>query len=270
MKSNKNLLLEKNTAPFQADHTDFICGLGPLHYHNYIELELISAGRGYQIFNGKKVTLSVGDLYILRPLDSHQIYGEKLVIQKFIISESQFPKWLLFKIYAVSNPFVVHLAPTEHDFVLSVMQNAEKEYRNPTEYSQPLISKMIEIPFLYYLRESDLTGTAKMTDSFYNILYYIHEEDRYLQPITLKEISKYANYSETYLSKLFHRQYGSTFVSYLISLRIEHAKKLLLSTDLSIQEICIRSGFSSFPNFINMFKRSTGLTPKAFRKTYQV
>lgn len=264
------LRLEENTSPFQAERSGLICGTGPLHYHNYIELELITQGQGSQIVNGKQVPLSVGDIYVLRPLDSHQIYGENLVIEKFIVSESILGEQILFKLYTIINPLIVHLDSDEFAAVASIMRAAEKEQRDPAEYSNVLCSKILEIPFLYYLRKAELTSRRNLSHSFYNILYYIHEKERYLQPISLKDIAGYSNYSETYISKLFHKQYGLTFTAYLISLRIEHAKRLLLNTDLPIQEICIRSGFSSFPNFINMFKRLTELTPKDFRKTYRI
>lgn len=268
--SNSKFQLETNHFPFQAEKTDLICGTGPLHYHNYIELELIVEGHGSQIFNGISTTLSVGDIYVLRPLDSHQIHGENLKICKFIVSESILNEQILFKLYALINPLIIHLNFEEFSIVSTIMAAAEKEQFNPSEYSDIMCLKILELPFLYYLRKAEFVKNQKLSHSFYNILYYIHEDERYLLPLTLNDIAKHSNYSMTYISKLFHKQYGLTFTAYLISLRIEYAKRLLINTDLPIQDVCIRSGFSSFPNFIDKFKRHTKQTPKDFRKSYKM
>lgn len=53
---------------------------------------------------------------------------------------------------------------------------------------------------------------------------------------------------------------------YLISYRINHAKRLLHNTNLSIQEIAYASGFNNVPSFIQMLKKHTNLSPKKFRE----
>jgi AraC family transcriptional regulator len=52
---------------------------------------------------------------------------------------------------------------------------------------------------------------------------------------------------------------------YVIKRRIERASQLLISTNLPIAEIALRTGFSSQSHFSDVFRRSTGATPRAFR-----
>ncbi len=70
----------------------------------------------------------------------------------------------------------------------------------------------------------------------------------------------------TYISHLFSSETGHTLEQYLISLRVELAKDLLLATHLSLQEISERLGYSSPAHFSNQFKKLTGLAPSEFRQ----
>lgn len=51
------------------------------------------------------------------------------------------------------------------------------------------------------------------------------------------------------------------FLAYLTNIRMEQAKKLLLSTDLSIAEVSERSGYGDYRVFTKVFKKSEGVTP---------
>lgn len=72
--------------------------------------------------------------------------------------------------------------------------------------------------------------------------------------------------SPDYLSYIFHKQSGSTLSAYITGERIAAAKKLLLTTDASGQEIAERVGFSGVPYFHKQFKKCTGTTPNAYRQ----
>lgn len=72
--------------------------------------------------------------------------------------------------------------------------------------------------------------------------------------------------SDSYLSTTFKSHFGIGVVQYINSLRIEQAKKLICSTDLSIREIALAVGFSSDASFIRVFKRHEMKTPSTLRK----
>lgn len=83
--------------------------------------------------------------------------------------------------------------------------------------------------------------------------------------IYLADIAKAAELSETYLSRLFHKETGTSITDYIISKRIDAAKNLLIFTEYSTSEISNFLNFSSESHFIATFKKLTGLTPKKFR-----
>lgn len=85
--------------------------------------------------------------------------------------------------------------------------------------------------------------------------------------LSLKSICAYLNISVSRFSSLFKAQQGETFMETLTRIRMEHAKELLLHTDLKNYEIAERVGFSDPHYFGIAFKKDTGKTPTEFRNT---
>lgn len=91
-------------------------------------------------------------------------------------------------------------------------------------------------------------------------------DDHYRDPgLALNTIAEAVKTNPSYLSKLFVSHLGISFVEYTSKKRVEYAKELLQSTDLSVKEISRQSGFYSEQNFFRVFKKLTGYTPKQFR-----
>lgn len=68
-----------------------------------------------------------------------------------------------------------------------------------------------------------------------------------------------------YISFLFHKESGQALTTYILSERVELAKKLLASSAITIQSVTEQCGFSSTSYFHKQFKRVTGMTPQQYR-----
>lgn len=90
-------------------------------------------------------------------------------------------------------------------------------------------------------------------------------EKRYAEPLKLKDISDELHINSCYLSRLFLQYAGSSFSSCLVHARINHAKELLVTTKLSVEEIGVHCGFCNASHFIRLFRRQEGVTPFQFR-----
>jgi len=90
-------------------------------------------------------------------------------------------------------------------------------------------------------------------------------EAHYDQPIALADIAKAAYLSISRLAHLFKEQMGITIIDYLTSVRINHAKQLLLATDKSCTKICFEVGYNNQSYFTRTFKDIVGMTPRKFR-----
>ena len=83
-----------------------------------------------------------------------------------------------------------------------------------------------------------------------------------------EKIASAVHISQDYLSYFFHKETGTQLTSYIAEMRIRRARQLLLSTDMTLEEIGEETGFSNSSYFHRQFKKITGLTPSAYRKQY--
>lgn len=83
--------------------------------------------------------------------------------------------------------------------------------------------------------------------------------------LSLKSLANQVNVNASYLSTLFKKEVGVPLTEYVNRNRIEYSKTLLSGTDLAIKTIAIYSGIPDIQYFTRMFKRITGMTPKAYR-----
>jgi two-component system, response regulator YesN len=85
-------------------------------------------------------------------------------------------------------------------------------------------------------------------------------------PCGLEETAMHANVSPSRLSAEFRRFVGLGFVEYARRRRIEFAKRLIETTNLSLKEIAERLSYPDVPTFAKAFKREAGIPPGAYRR----
>ncbi len=81
-----------------------------------------------------------------------------------------------------------------------------------------------------------------------------------------KQLSKKLDYSYSYLANLFTTLQASTIEQYMIHLKIEKVKELLLFKDLTLTQIAEKLNYSSVAHLSGQFKKITGLTVSHFKK----
>ena len=100
------------------------------------------------------------------------------------------------------------------------------------------------------------------------ILQAIQEiNSAYMNKITLNQIAENLHVNPAYLSVLFKKEMGSNFSDYLNTLRIKRSKELLVTTNLSLLDISLLTGFEEQSYFTKVFKKLAGTTPNKYRKS---
>ena len=87
----------------------------------------------------------------------------------------------------------------------------------------------------------------------------------YAQPLDLDAMARQAGYSRFHFARTFAEAYGETPRSYLTRRRIERAKTLLRTANLSVTEICLLVGFESLGSFSSRFRALVGRSPTEYR-----
>jgi len=88
----------------------------------------------------------------------------------------------------------------------------------------------------------------------------------YAEPLDLEALARRAGYSRFHFLRAFRAAYGETPRAYLTRRRIERAKDLLRSANLTVTEVCHLVGFSSLGSFSARFNELVGVTPTAYRE----
>jgi AraC-like DNA-binding protein len=244
------------------------------HAHTGYELLYVSEGVKRFLLDGVEHTARAGDLIIFRPGDVHEEWSVSKRISRMVIrchaqdlagSEAGFPS---------SDRLgpVVRL-PWRQRFQNLFARMAE-ERSHPKRYSQTLLGAYL-IEFVVLLeRAADALargegaknrGEERAGARIRSALDLIHANvDR---PLKLDEIARSAFMSPSYFSHVFREEAGAAPKQYAIKARIDRAKHLLATTELTAQEVAAELGFSSPYYFYRLFRKKTGQTAGEFARS---
>lgn len=162
------------------------------------------------------------------------------------------------------------------DVYLRIKQNLTHSYSN---MDIPFSSNTAIIDFIekqYYLYEilqffsehfdicMNAIGSPSGKSIIDDILYYI--DHNYQENLKLETIAPLFGYNSSYLGKLFTKEAGETFNSYLDRVRICRSQELLKEKALKVYEIAERVGYKNVDYFHKKFKKQTGQSPAEYRK----
>ena len=89
--------------------------------------------------------------------------------------------------------------------------------------------------------------------------------EHFHEALLLSDVAQSLYLSTAYFSRLFKEKAGMTFSDYLAQVRVDHAKRLLATTDLSIAEVAAAIGYQEANSFSRLFKTRTGKSPSDYR-----
>jgi AraC-like DNA-binding protein len=89
---------------------------------------------------------------------------------------------------------------------------------------------------------------------------------RFAEPLVLTQVAAEAGFSKFHFARLFKEAYGETPGNYLSRRRVERAKDLLRSANLTVTEVCLLVGFSSLGSFSSRFTELVGRSPSAYQR----
>ena len=111
-------------------------------------------------------------------------------------------------------------------------------------------------------------SSAKYISRLGHITSYVREH--YAEDITLDQIAGEVSLNPDYFTRFFKKYMGMTFLDYVNSVRLEHIARDLLDTDLSIQNLLEKHGFTNYKLFMKMYKSRFNCTPGEMRRNSQV
>ncbi len=160
----------------------------------------------------------------------------------------------------------------------SEIQQADVKIRKLYDKDQSDFSQLLMLlEFLDFLADcTHLTPicsdkySSRMSAAKLNNIKTIFEyiESNYQDEITVKDACKVLNLTESAFYKFMKRHTDKKFTTILNEYRLDHASRLLASSDLSIAEISYQSGYRNLSHFNRIFKETYHITPRELRARY--
>lgn len=155
-----------------------------------------------------------------------------------------------------------------YTYYLNLFENIFRNFINPKDGSELIIkSTIIQLLYNLYIESkkdisvSDNDPMVKMT------LNYI--ENNVANKILIEDLAKNVSLSTSYFHYQFKEKMGISPLQYIHKVRIDHAKKLLTTSNMPIWQIALQCGFDNIPYFSFLFKKAVKISPNSYRSKYK-
>lgn len=250
-----------------------------LHWHNYCEFELILSGRGTHTLNNVPLPVHRGSAYICLMSDFHKIKNapdETLILANLKFSETLIQEPLLKQIYAISDHLYCDFAEEKDVLqIVSLLQLLEdvhsNDYSARTEVKRIILECTLNQIIAFFLLHCDgenRNSSNRKENKMQKAISFIHRN--FTKNISQADVAEQVGLSVNYFSTMFKNQMHSNYSAYLLNLKLNYARNLIVSEHFTkVQAIASKIGFSSTPYFIKAFKKKFDVTPKEMIETVQ-
>lgn len=256
----------------------------PWHWHEEIELGYVVSGRLKVLTVGKSYCIDKGQGFFMNSnvvssmeggdssgeciLESHLFHPVFLGGHFKSIFETKYLEPIMHN-KQIEVVEILGKNPGEKEILKKLRQLSVLQSRENMEFQTRNLLSEIWILLLIQTREREFDQpkiSLASQERIQTMLSFIHEN--YDTKITLEEIAASAMISKRECLRCFREYLNKTPFEYLLDHRIEMAEKLLRTTDMTMTEIAMNTGFSSPAYFGKVFKEISGKTPGMFRRSY--
>ncbi len=249
------------------------------HIHACHELILVEDGLASFSIQNKRYIVGKNTMVIIGDLEQHDMKILQFPYQRYVLTLSH-----RYCIHSISDPLLASFIlyrPKDYSHVLeldeALFQTIKQHFvgimlekKQKFEFWQTKIHRHFEDILIELYRakpEYFLHENSHTIDTVFRVQQYIAEH--FADPITLELLAKRFYISKYYLLRSFQNITGYSIQEYVYLYRINQAKRLLETTNMTINEIAPKVGYADVNHFIRTFKRSENITPLRYRKTMQ-
>lgn len=252
---------------------------GDYHKHDFTEIIYILSGHSKYIINNEIYDLYSGDMFICNPGIYHQLLfinnNEPCVEFYCGFTDFQF-KNMSPNCIDINDKYILHMSCEAKQEILKLCYNMVVENLSCKAGKYFMLKAYLIQMLLTIIREFEIYDCKPETkgcnfDNFNKnyavkkIITYINEN--YSHKISLDKIAQNMYLSPVYISKIFKEETGESPINYLIKIRLEKAKEILLqSNSNSIKEVATLVGYEDAYYFSKLFKKYYGVSPLNYKK----
>lgn len=253
----------------------------PVHFHPEYELNLVLNSKGTRIIGDSMLEYSSPDLVLIGPNTPHAWTGNANQTDSHVITiqfdGAFFSDKILDKKFALPLRTLFEKSKRGILFSGETIEKTKNRIMDLSEI-QGFNSLLVFLSIFYDLsndRHQTLLASQGYVGQFdQNNSQRISKVITYIQKnlsndIKIRQVAEMVNMSESAFSHFFKKRTQRSFSDYLTDMRISHASRLILETDMGISEISLKSGFNNLSNFNRTFKSRYNCTPGEFRLNQQ-
>jgi AraC-type DNA-binding domain-containing proteins len=260
------------------------------HHHDFYSLYIVRRGRGAHVIDGVAYGVTRGDVYAMRPGQTHHFEGcEGMVTDTLHFSPEIFDAATLdalsetrgFHGLFVAEPYRrtgmegrwLHLTPAAYANVVEAIEELYAEWSSGTP-SGALLTRGLFLRLLVRLAREYAATSEEPTrrggvpyayeSTVAAAVHYL--EAHFAEPVRIEQVAAEVFLSPDRFTEVFAAVMGRTPRDYLRFLRIERAKSLLAASDAPVTEVATAAGFGDPAYFARAFREAVGMSPRAYRK----
>lgn len=246
------------------------------HYHTFYELHVIPSGKGTIYINDVPFSIDAGQWYMTGPYVKHSQYSdpnspmaEYCIKFEVSVTDNHYDFALLrdtlSKAYTFAFDDECHLSDL-FDKIFMEATSGDIAYELKI---QMLITDIIITVFRYIqkLTKNEISRKEKISNLQSTRFYAIHNfiEENYNKQISIQDLTKVLFLCPKQINRFMRQEFNMTFHNYLLHRRIDAAIELMKTTSLTLEEISLRSGFSSSNQMYQVFMRYNNCSPGSLR-----
>ncbi len=245
------------------------------HSHTGPEILCITQGQVQIVLPDRTLTAQAGCLVWLNGLEAHTVrVSERPYHRYFLLLDNLSTRRMLADpalVFLLRNgpSRVIRPQGQSWEQALWIFRRLLAEHQAPDPFSPAQMDRLIAGLFvlIYRLDHPDNAceeQANRALDTVARVQDYIDEH--FAEELKIAGLAEQFYLSKYYLSHLFSSSTGHTVKEYLTMVRLTHARRLLLTTQLKINEVCFQCGFNDVNRFISCFRTAFGCTPLQYRK----
>lgn len=250
--------------------------MGPLHTHDFFELEFLLSGERHFFTKYQMYKLHAPALLVLPPHTTHKFESNGCEVYTLQISPETLSEDQINFLNLLAKKSVVHFPIQKLPSLRAVYEILLKIYNSFPFTTYKKMAFNLHFGRLLYMfysyanvqgEEQHYSLTADINPStapvILKVLDFLH--NHYKEQFSLDDLCEKFHVSKSYLSFAFARATNTTIFQYKLSLQLEEAKRLCRETRYSYDKIAEMTGFSSGNYFRLIFKKHEGQTPNQHR-----